>query len=239
MKHIRTAVLAAVLAVPMLAAAVWTTPAGAAHRAVITSAPNWYPLHDSEAAMDCYISNPGCPVDHRHKDKAVTFLTHGSDGKYHNVPVYAAGAGTAHIGHIGMPQCNPTPGQPLGNWVWIDHGGGVVSRYAHLYAIRISNGQQVTAHTIIASSGSSGESAAQCGTKYLNFQIEHGASGGANGTGYAFTILHACDGTRNVAYPSFVDSRYQTWNQFPKSVFVPGKGWQHMITPGGGHACLP
>jgi hypothetical protein len=235
MSRLRTALAVSLLAVPMLTG---IGAASAASTAATTySAPQWFPLHDSQEAMDCYASNPGCPVNHRHADKAVTFLTHDSAGTYHNVNVYAAGAGIAHIGHSGMPQCTPTAGQPLGNWIWVDHGGGVVSRYAHLYAIKIKSGQQVYPTTVLAESGSSGESAAQCKTKYLNFQIQHNAHGAPNGDGYLFKTSYACAGTTRVTYPGYF-SPYPTWNEFPKSFFKPGSGWQHMI-PRGGHLCVP
>lgn len=237
MSRIRTALAAALLTLPLVVGAVATAPAGAQTAAASYSTPNWFPLHDSQEAMDCYVSNPGCPVSHRHKDHAITWLTHDSDGNYHNVNVYAAGAGIAHIGHQGMDQCDPVAGQPLGNWIWIDHGGGVVTRYAHLYAIKIKSGQQVWPHTIIAKSGSSGESASQCHIKYLNFQVQHNASGGPNGDGYTFKMSKACEGTTVVKYPGSF-SQYDTWNEFPKSTFVSGKGWQHMI-PRGGHGCVP
>ena len=133
----------------------------------------------------------------------------------------------------------PDPGQPLGNWVWIDHGNGVVSRYSHLYGIKVHNGQQVTPRTILAKSGSSGESAAQCRTKYLNFQIQHGASGGPNGTGVAFKGSYTCSGTKRVVFPrALFHGRYPTWNEFPKSTFVTGTGWINMIQRSG-VACAP
>jgi murein DD-endopeptidase MepM/ murein hydrolase activator NlpD len=242
MAKIRVVLAAVSLAVPLLvgaasAASAGTPTASATAPAATYSAANWFPLHDSQEAMDCYVSNPGCPVSHRHKDRAITWLTHDTLGKYHNVNVYAAGSGIAHIGHSGIGQCTPVAGQPLGNWVWIDHSNGVVSRYAHLYAIKIHNGQQVTPRTIIAESGSSGESAAQCKYKYLNFQVEHGAKGGANGTGYEFTTLLACNGSSTVHYPASFSS-YQSWNAFPKSTYTHGPGWKNMI-PRGGRTCLP
>lgn len=230
--------LTALAAVGLLATSVTASATSDRTSKATYSQPYWFPLRDSQEAMDCAWSNPGCA--HGHTDKAITWLTHDTAGVYHNVRVYAAGAGIVHIGYVGMPQCDPTPGQPLGNWVWIDHGGGVVSRYAHLYQIQVQDGQQVTVSTVLGKSGSSGEAKAQCRIKYLNYQVQHGATGGRpNGTGFAFKYSYACSGANRVTYPTALYSgRYPTWNQFPKSTFVSGQGWQNMI-PRGGVGCVP
>ena len=64
---------AAVLATALLTGATLSA-ADAATPATATKAtysqPLWFPLHDSQAAMDCAWSNPGCPVSHRHADHA-------------------------------------------------------------------------------------------------------------------------------------------------------------------------
>ena len=47
-------------------------------------------------------------------------------------PVYAAGAGVMHIGDID-PGCKTSATDiEAGTWVWVDHGGGRITRYYHL-----------------------------------------------------------------------------------------------------------
>jgi murein DD-endopeptidase MepM/ murein hydrolase activator NlpD len=42
--------------------------------------------------------------------------------------------------------------------VEIDHGHGIVTRYAHLHRILVARGQKVAAHTVIGELGSTGRS---------------------------------------------------------------------------------
>lgn len=234
MSRLRTAVLAVVLCLPMLAGAAWAT--SPTHTVAKTiwhpyTSPSWYPLHDGIAFMDCGYSNPGCPVAHRHKDHAVTFLTKKTSlpSTYYHAPVYAAGSGYVHIGHSGIKSCPGPAGQPLGNWVWINHGAGVISRYAHLYNIKVHEGEHVTPTTILGYSGNSGESAGNCYIYYLNFQIQHDAVG-AFGTGYPLTTSLACKQRHNatvVTDPKF-HFGYNTWNDVPKDTMI---GYY-------GHACV-
>lgn len=44
-----------------------------------------------------------------------------------------------------------------GNVVWLDHGGGVLTVYAHLSAIRVHAGEKVDGGEVIGLSGSSGD----------------------------------------------------------------------------------
>ena len=86
----------------------------------------------------------------------------------------------------GLNQVNadPTSAQSLdtfrGRQVWIDHGNGVVSRYAHLNRIAdgIRSGVQVTSGQLIAYVGESGtpESVSNPGHEYhLNWELRIGA----------------------------------------------------------------
>jgi hypothetical protein len=62
-------------------------------------------------------------------------------------------------------------GWGLGNHVVVDHGGGITSVYAHLYAISVQVGQEVTEGTTLGLEGSTG---ASTGT-HLHFEIRvHG-----------------------------------------------------------------
>lgn len=54
-----------------------------------------------------------------------------------------------------------------GNVVWIDHGGEVLSVYAHLSELRVRTGQAVDGREVVGLSGSSGEVSAP----HLHFEI--------------------------------------------------------------------
>lgn len=89
-------------------------------------------------------------------------------GAPHGSPIYAAASGTVWIaGWSGS----------AGNWVVIDHGGGVLSVYMHASALYVSSGQYVSAGTCIAAVGNTGYSFGA----HLHFGIMVGSSGGYNG----------------------------------------------------------
>ncbi|MFN8534879.1 MAG: peptidoglycan DD-metalloendopeptidase family protein [Dehalococcoidia bacterium] len=64
-------------------------------------------------------------------------------------PVYASGVGVVVLAAMGY-------NGGFGNMVEIDHGGGVISRYAHLSAIQVSPGRRVGKGEVIGLIGSSG-----------------------------------------------------------------------------------
>ncbi|WP_404403810.1 peptidoglycan DD-metalloendopeptidase family protein [Pelagibacterium halotolerans] len=73
-------------------------------------------------------------------------------------PVLAAASGTViHAGRNGG----------YGNMVEVDHGNGIVTRYAHLSAITVSNGQTVTAGQRVGKAGSTGRSTGP----HLHFEV--------------------------------------------------------------------
>jgi murein DD-endopeptidase MepM/ murein hydrolase activator NlpD len=82
--------------------------------------------------------------------------------------------------YLSNPNTETSLDQFRGRQVWIDHGSGVVSRYAHLSAIApgIGVGVSVTQGQLIAGVGESGtpESITNPGTEYhLHFEIRLGA----------------------------------------------------------------
>ncbi len=66
----------------------------------------------------------------------------------------------------GSPVRSTAPGRVVGaeysggygNMVEIDHGNGITTRYAHLSAILVSEGQQVAQGTVVGRVGSTGRS---------------------------------------------------------------------------------
>ena len=58
-------------------------------------------------------------------------------------PIYAAGAGILHIG-ANERTCGTVLDASAGVWVWVDHGGGRVTKYTHLDSIVATEGQLVT-----------------------------------------------------------------------------------------------
>lgn len=218
-----TAVLGCAVAVPAAAA---TTASGATRHAASTastfSAPAYYMFRNFRMRMDCVVSNPGCSSGHTDQSMTLQSVkpgTQGGEGNYLNVPVYPTGSGIVHIGAIHTAACGPQA-PALGNWVWVDHGGGVVSRYAHLSGIAVTNGQQVTPRTVLGKTGNSGEHST-CWVYYLNYQLRHG---GVNGTPVALTTLRACSGQTTVLYPTYQNHAWKTFNNVPKNTFLLASG---------------
>src|SRR4051794_16156784 len=85
------------------------------------SAPLWLPLR-KPARVSCTYQN--CPGPY-HDYWAVDLLGQRGD------PIYAAGAGVFHIGAIDF-SCRQSTSEAAGAWVWIDHGGGLVTKYTPL-----------------------------------------------------------------------------------------------------------
>ena len=73
-----------------------------------------------------------------------TFLSAGSNNSSQNRPTMVNDK-TARTLPCGRPKgCRGTgTSTDFGTWVWVDHGGGVVSKYGHLASIAVKDGQQV------------------------------------------------------------------------------------------------
>ena len=96
------------------------------------SDPLWFPLREP-ARVSCTYSNPGTPAypagcGDYHGYWAMDLLGDRGD------PVHVAGAGVLHIGARDT-SCRTSGSESSGTWVWVDHGGGVVTKYNHLDSI--------------------------------------------------------------------------------------------------------
>lgn len=147
------------------------------------SDPVWLPLR-SPAKVGCVVSN--CDAGRYHGYWALDLL--GAE----NDPVHPAGAGRLSI--ESESQACGGPGTP-GNYVSVDHGGGVKTRYLHLRSIDVPNGAWVTPTDVIGRMGSTGYND-PCPTYHLHFEIQRGGSYSPIGT------LKACNGSDVVNYPS-------------------------------------
>ena len=114
-------------------------------------------------------------------------------------PVSAVAAGIANVGDQG--------GSGYGRYVWVDHGGGLISLYAHLSSVSVSSGQAVGQGQTLGGAGSTGNST---GT-HLHFAMRAGASGLTSGSafrpepmsGYSgFGAYGGCAGGRSPNYTS-------------------------------------
>jgi hypothetical protein len=195
-----------VLAAPTAAASTtWT-----ASSARPFSDPLWFPLRDP-ARISCTYSNPGPPTypagcGDYHGYWAMDLLGERGD------PVHAAGAGVLHIGARDT-SCRTAGSESSGTWVWVDHGGGVVTKYNHLDSISngLVEGQLVTPATKIGTMGSTGD-LAPCTTNYLHFEVR---TGGITGPRVDPGPLFACEGTTRRSYPGAW--AYSSWNDIPKA----------------------
>lgn len=94
--------------------------------------------------------------------RGVAELHSGTDlGAPCGAPIYAAAAGT-------VVRAGPSSG--YGNLIAIDHGGGIVTRYAHMYndGVLVRVGQTVTGGQQIAAVGANGDATA-C---HLHFEVQ-------------------------------------------------------------------
>ena len=86
---------------------------------------------------------------------------------YHTGVDFVAAVGTI-VGSTAAGQVTVATWDPsFGNWVEIDHGGGYRSRYAHLDAIWVREGEWVQANTFIGTVGNTGNSTGA----HLHFEI--------------------------------------------------------------------
>ena len=155
------------------------------------SRPIWFPLREP-AAIGCVQTN--CYRSPTHSYEAVDLF--GSFGD----PVHAAGAGTVYI-DVANVKCTESN---KGGRLWIDHGGGEVTRYRHLGKITVRDGQSVTPDTKI---GEMGRGGSQCNAEYLHY--ERRANGPLSERVYMGDLYACVNGSRRT-YPQ--DAGLSVWN---------------------------
>lgn len=160
------------------------------------SDPVWFPLR-APATIGC--AKSGCGTSSDHGYDAIDWLGQQGD------PVYAAGAGVAHVGGS-SGACSGSGEVDGGRWVWVDHGGGVVSRYHHLDSIAIEDGELVTPAVRLGGLGHSGD-VPPCTTNYLHFEVRHG---GVNGERVDLGPLRGCGANGLVQLPQAFG--FSSWN---------------------------
>jgi hypothetical protein len=180
------------------------------------SDPVWLPLH-TPARISCAKSN--CTGGTYHGYWAIDFV--GAEG----APVYAAGAGIFHVGNIDPSCTTQAKDIDAGTWVWVDHGGGKVTKYNHLNAIKATEGQRVTPATVIGTMGHSGD-VEPCTTNYLHFEVR---TGGVKGARVDPGTMLACTTSGRTRMP---DARGATsWND-------PRLPARQVMTPAATSGCI-
>lgn len=114
---------------------------------LLMSAPSIQPIENTELTK--LVSGFGTRINPFHK------------GNYHHPGAdFAAPRGTPVVATGNGKVIDITIGSTLqagyGNYVEIDHGNGIITRYAHLEEVRIRQGQHVTKGTVIGTVGMSG-----------------------------------------------------------------------------------
>lgn len=226
----RAAILTAALAASLCGA-----PGASAASRVVYSDPVWWPLHD-EVKVDCTLHNPGCAKHHSFwgVDVVPTGQHQGEPNKISHAGVYAMGAGIAHIGEAHGKTCGAGGSTNFGTWVWIDHGGGVISRYGHFSALAVREGQAVAAGTRLGNVGTTGKNS-NCDVAYTDIMLRKpGTLGpsvefGTKGVGSPDGALFACNQTARQVWPAAVVRGVSRWDLVPATTIIPAAG----------SACLP
>jgi murein DD-endopeptidase MepM/ murein hydrolase activator NlpD len=203
-----------------------TLAAGLPNAAHPYSDPVWSPLR-TPARVSCVLSN--CPGPY-HGYWAIDFISQHRGEPYD--PLYAAGAGIFHIGGvIGKDDCSTQAVAHGGTWVWIDHGAGRTTQYAHLNRVMAREGQLVTPATQIGEVGHNGN-AAPCQVNYLHMEYH---TLGYTGPKVAPGIMMACTRAGRVSMPSQgLDKAYPAWNSVLPVVHNTGP-----LTPAATNTCMP
>lgn len=94
-------------------------------------------------------------------------------GREGQTNIIAAADGIVTVINTGCVAGNKACGGRLGNYVKIEHGDGIVTRYGHLYSVSVSTGQEVKQGQVIGKMGNTGNSTGP----HLDFQVlDHGTA---------------------------------------------------------------
>jgi murein DD-endopeptidase MepM/ murein hydrolase activator NlpD len=191
------------------------------------SDPVYWPLH-VQSYVDCTMTNPGCSNHHDFYGVDVIPTGQRSGAPLSQAGVYSMGAGIAHIGDAKGAACGTGTATDFGTWVWVDHGGGVVSRYGHLSKIDIAEGQHVAAGALLGVVGNTGDSSTlYCDENYLDFQVlrngYHGPSVpfSTKGTGSPDGDLLGCSTESLQLWPLNLSVGITTIEAMPEKTDVP------------------
>jgi len=143
-----------------------------------------------------FTGTPGYAAGHEGVDYVHT------DSSVSTVPVYAAAAGEVVYVRQGCPQSSTFShndairecGAGWGNHVVVDHGAGIMTRYAHLDPedLRVLVGDQVTAWTVLGGMGNSGRSE----TRHLHFELaSHDGALDPCAAAQSFSAVHDSEGS--------------------------------------------
>lgn len=213
-RHAPALVLALALAVSLLSA--WSpapsaqaaVPALAASGAETPSASNpysdpvWFPLRNP-SRVDCVRTN--CNNGTYHNYEALDLKG------AHGDPIYAMGAGIAHIGGTATGCTLNASEVDQGTWVWVDHGAYGITKYLHLSSIAIREGQLVTPATQLGTMGNTGGS---CRVAYTHLEWQAGERYVRR---FVPPALRSCVGGQTISLPSGLKTptRYTRWNDVP------------------------
>jgi hypothetical protein len=196
------------------------------------SDPVWFPLHvpvrvgcigDHRTNNGPTSGSNSCAGDHRgYFAMNFNILDPANPHPY----VYAAGAGVVTGAHTVRGQCVPAGGQTSGgSEVVIDHGGGIVSVYQHLYSVTVRVGSRVSPRSVIGRVGSTGARCKAGMKAYLDFQIHRYGGNYLTATSTTISTLRGCNGRtavtwpaaleRNVYQPSMSSSLPARWVEVP------------------------
>lgn len=195
---------------------------GGASQAHPFSNPVWFPLATA-TRMGCYRGNPSvgpgpvCRNPTYHTVWAMDIVSATRTIEDPLEPVHPMGAGIVHYGATGQG-CGTVPSR--GNWVYVDHGNGVLSYYGHLGIILVPDGAYVTPHSIVGTVGNSGY--VRCrelpNLRYLFLAVKHG---GTNGTYVDIRRMRACQGGAARTWPTELTNNpsgtdhWDVWNEVP------------------------
>lgn len=222
-RHLSILIVLAVMAAFGLASSVvypTLTPAGAEHlsasdqRGVAVSAPTtkasgwpantdprYYPLRD-QIEVDCSYRN--CTNGTYHPYWAIDLVGRPGD------PVYPAGSGVVHIGSRAY-RCVARGNTRYTPWLWVDHGGGILTKYRHITNISVREGQRVTPNTRLGTLSHGGSQ--PCDNFYLHFEVRRDSVLGDRQVDPG--QLRACVNNERVTFPRAIPPGYGSWRAMP------------------------